>query len=630
MLQNVRDNMKGTIATIVVIIFVVPMVVTGIGGSSFLSSIAGTDAAKVNRQAITRTELNRAVFQQRERMKSQGVDAASDQLKDENLVGPVLQSLVRQAALVTTSKKAGMGISDKQIFSAIQEAPGFQVDGVFNRDIYRQQISLQGHSPTTFKEYVGDILLIQQGIGGLSSSAFVTDAEVNAMIAIAQEKRSFSLIDIPSKDLGKDIEVTEEEIQAYYEQNQNEFAEPEKMSISYLELSVEQLMENVSVSENDIKQRYEDEKKEYLEQGQNIDVQIAHLMLKKRDDGSHEQTLALIQERLQAGESFAELVKEFSEDEGSRANGGDLGVLTKESFYSEEFQAVARALDEGAVSAPVEMNGNIHLIKSLAKSVAAFPSFEEQKLSIETQLKRAKAEELYAGMEQDFEDMTFSAENLTLASEALNLTIQESELFQRNSGTGIASNPAIREAAWREEVLLDGRNSPKIQIGPGHAVVVRQKEHVLEHIRPLEEVQASIVEKLNAEKLAEIMNAKAQALIAALKEGADAKTLSENNGYTFNAYENVKRFEAPVDFQVRNAVFNLPKAEELVYENVAKANGDSVVIVLSNVVKGQRSDMPEQQIDVLSSQLLRENTLVELSAYQEKIVENSKIKYFIE
>lgn len=627
MLQNVRDNMKGTVAIIVVAIFVVPMVITGFGDSTFLSGFSGTDAAKVNKQTISRVELNRAIYQQRERMKSQGIDAASDQLKEENLRDPVLQSLTRQAALVTTSKKAGMGISDKQIYSAIQEAPLFQSNGKFDREVYKQQIAYMGHTPATFKELVEDSLLVQQNSRGLNASAFVTDAEVDAMIAISQEKRSFALIELPAEDMGKSISITDDEIVSYYDANQTEFVEAEKMSIEYLELSVNELMQDIAISDEAIEQRYQEEKLDFEAQGRDAEVQIAHLMLEKKDDTSQAELISEITQRIEKGDDFAALVKEYSVDEGSRDNGGDLGVLIKGTF-SEAFEAAAYALEEGEVSAPVETESGIHFIKSLAKNIETFPPLEEKRKSIEDTLKRNQAEELYAQSEQNFEDMTFSAGDLKLASETLNLEIKESALFERESGTAIASNKAVRDAAWVDEVLLDGRNSPKIQLAAGHAVVLRKKEHIPEHVLPFETVKAGIEVKLRAEKLAAIMSAEAANLITALEAGEDLKAISEQKGYSYNEYNQVKRYDAPVDFQVREAAFELPATDKTVYNSVSKPNGNQVVIALSEVVKGKREDMPEQQIEVLRSQLLRENASAEIAAYQAKAVNASDIRIY--
>ena len=627
MLQNVRDNLKGTAAVIVIGLLVVPLVVTGIGGSSFLGSVAGTNAAKVNKKSITRAQLDRAIYFQREQMISRGADATAEELSDDNLREPVLQSLVRRAALTTTAEKGGMGVADTELNALIVGMPAFQVDGKFDQQVYQRQIAQAGYTNTGFKEIISEDLLLQQNQSGVKGTTFISNFEMDAVIALTEERRSFSILTIPAAGREEAIEVSAEEVEAYYAENEAEFREPEQVSASYLELSVEALMNDIQVAEDDIKQRYEEEKVAFNENLPDPEVQIAHLMLEKQDNGSEGALIEELQARLADGEAFADLAKEYSADEGSRAAGGDLGVLIP-GVFSAEFEAAANALGEGQISQPVETDAGIHLIKVISRKVESYPSIEEKTASLETALKREQAEEVYANSVQSLEDLTFSADNLQLAAKELNLEIKESPLFQRGSGSGIARNAAVRNGAFTEDVLLDGRNSPKIDIAAGHSVVLRLNEHSPEHIKPLELVKADIENALKKEKLAAQMEVEAEALIAELQAGADVKAISEERGYTLNEQDKVKRFEAPVDYAARMAVFALPVTGQTSYDSLKKANGDYAVLVLTEVAKGTREDVPEAQLVALEQQLKQENSNAEWAAYEESVVALSKKKLY--
>jgi len=104
--------------------------------------------------------------------------------------------------------------------------------------------------------------------------------------------------------------------------------------------------------------------------------------------------------------------------------------------------------------------------------------------------------------------------------------------------------------------------------------------------------------------------------------------LREEKGYTFNSYDKVKLYEVPVDFAVRQKVFELPASDATVYDSVNKDNGNAVVVALSEVVKGKREDMPKEQIDIMRSQLARQNAMAEYAAYQSKLVSDSKIRVY--
>ncbi|MBO4548802.1 MAG: peptidyl-prolyl cis-trans isomerase, partial [Abditibacteriota bacterium] len=75
--------------------------------------------------------------------------------------------------------------------------------------------------------------------------------------------------------------------------------------------------------------------------------------------------LAKIQEvnaKLKAGEDFAALAKEYSED-GTASKGGSLGWFDQNVGYVPEFKAAVFALEEGQVSEPVKTDFGYHLIK---------------------------------------------------------------------------------------------------------------------------------------------------------------------------------------------------------------------------------------------------------------------------
>lgn len=70
--------------------------------------------------------------------------------------------------------------------------------------------------------------------------------------------------------------------------------------------------------------------------------------------------------RIENGESFAELAKEFSEDQGSKVQGGDLGWAKRGQMVA-EFEAMAMTQDSGVVSNVVESEFGFHIIQTMEK-----------------------------------------------------------------------------------------------------------------------------------------------------------------------------------------------------------------------------------------------------------------------
>lgn len=118
-------------------------------------------------------------------------------------------------------------------------------------------------------------------------------------------------------------------------------------------------------TEDEVKKYYEDHKADMKQEEQ---VKASHILIRcdeKADLKTQSEALKKIQDvqaKLKKGEDFAALAKQYSEDPGSKDNGGDLGFFTKETMVP-EFSKAAFALKPGQVSDIVKTPFGYHIIK---------------------------------------------------------------------------------------------------------------------------------------------------------------------------------------------------------------------------------------------------------------------------
>jgi len=130
-----------------------------------------------------------------------------------------------------------------------------------------------------------------------------------------------------------------------------------------------QLMQTVNITPNEVQQFFDQiptDSLPYL----SSEVEFAEIVVQpevnKTEKAKALNTSEELFQRIEAGEPFDELAKEYSDDPGSGMNGGNLGFAPRGTFV-QEFEEAAYNLDVNEVSEPVETMFGYHLIKMLEK-----------------------------------------------------------------------------------------------------------------------------------------------------------------------------------------------------------------------------------------------------------------------
>jgi len=208
---------------------------------------------------------------------------------------------------------------------------------------------------------------------------------------------NYKIIDLELKK--NNLEVTDEEIQeelkkvkeqtggeetfnqmlAYYSYTEADF----KNDIKY-NTGIRKLLEpTIEITEDEMKKYFEENKANYDQAEQ---VRASHILV------ADEATAKEVKAKLEAGEDFAKLAKEYSTDTGTKENGGDLGYFTKSDMV-EEFSNAAFALEVNAISGPVKSKYGYHIIKVVDKKAAVEATYEDSKDEVKEAILEEKISE---------------------------------------------------------------------------------------------------------------------------------------------------------------------------------------------------------------------------------------------
>ncbi|TBV12475.1 SurA N-terminal domain-containing protein [Stutzerimonas kirkiae] len=584
MLQNIRDNSQGWIAKTIIGIIVVLLALTGVE-AIFNSTGNSRDVAEVNGEKISQAELEQAVNMQRRQLAQQfGRDFDASLLDDRLLRESALAGLIERQVLLQSTVDAGFAFSQAALDQLILQTPEFQVDGVFNAARFDQVIQQMGYNRLQFRHLLEQELLIGQLRAGISGTSFVTDRQVADFARLEQQTRDFASITVKANP--DEVQVSDDDIAAYYNANTERFRSPEQVVVEYLELRKESFFDQVEASEEELQELYQKQIANLAEQRR-----AAHILIEVGGDHSEAQAKARIDEiaaRLNAGEDFAVLAKEFSEDSGSAVDGGDLGFAGK-GVYDPAFEEALYALQENQVSAPVESEFGWHLIKLLGVQSPVVPDFDSLRPELEREVKARQVEQRFVEAGKQLEDSAFEAADLAQPGQELGLNVNTTPAFGREGGEGITSNRQVLQAAFSEEVLVDGANSGIIELDPDTSIVLRAKEHLQPETLPLEKVRDTIALQLRQEKAAEKASSEGKLLLAQAKSG-------EIKGQ-WSVVEAATRAQDSVAPALLQAVFRMPKPTDVPsYTGLTLVNGDYVVLRLDGVSEPEEGLSDEDKL----------------------------------
>ncbi len=617
MLDSFRSNMKGIAFGIVILIAIV-FAFSGIGSLSMSGSGADT-AVTVNGEKVTELSVQRAINGEKRRILSEneGLDAAI--VTDELIRPQVLEQIIGRKLLTQAAKSAGMGVSSRSTSKLLLATPAFQSDdGRFDQDLYLYTIRNQGYTSGTFLEMLKGDMLIEQYVRGFMASGFTTDNEVDLLASITEQQRDYYYLTLPLQSSVNAIELSDEQVETYYQANKQSYQAAEQVVIDYIELNPALFSATQTIPEEQSRARYE-------EQLETLDAttsrQAAHILLADPSD----ETLNEINQKLAAGESFEALAKEYSEDVGSADFGGDLGYTSGDTF-PESFEAALEALQLGEVSAPVSTDSGTHLIKLL--------DIQEQTIDFDTERGRIE-QELIAELTDvwlveklaNLKELSYNAESLAEIADDLELTAQVSEPFSRAGAAGISSNKTVVNAAFSAEVLEDSYASEVLELGGDRYVVLKLNKAIPARQKELTEVKDTVVAALTNQMARANLAAQGAELLARVSSGEQIEAVAKAEELDWQVVLDAKRSTGGVNAEIKRFAFQLPAtATDDMIESFYTRSGDFVVVALTDVEAGDSRKLSNEQKASLSYAGVSATGGRELQAVQVSLLESADIE----
>ena len=599
-LQKMRAGAQGIFAKVLVGLIVFVLAVTGFGAIQLFSG-GEPIAATVNGDDITQRELEVETERERAVQRSRLGDEVSDELLDQLIDRrAVLESLIVNTLVQQFAEDLDLSVSERAVQRHIRSS--FAGVAGFDDATYRNWLAGIGHTPSSYQVDQAQRLLQNQVSSSLGETTFVTQRELRRYARILGQRRDIAYLLFDVGTFAAEVEVNEEEIEEHYGDFLDDYMTAEKFDFDYVRLLRAPFEADVVVEEAMIELAYQDEIAAMPEAGR----RAAHILLGVNEERSVEDAMAALSDIRQAimveGASFEERAREVSED--SADEGGDLGIIRRDILPA-PLEDALWALAPGEISMPVETEFGVHLIKFVEIEDVDIPSFAERAGDIEAELRGREADELFEERRREVDELAFEeGDSLDGLKERYGLEIETLEDATRSSRSGIFADLAVRQAAFEDEVLLEGYNSSAVATADG-AVVVRLRQRHPSTERPLDEVREEIRERLAQERARRLTEDAAFDALGRLADGATPAELSDDMGIAWQRADGMERTDPSVPAEIRATAFEMvaPEQGQRASDVAALGDGSRALVVLSNVVLRDYGAMSEADRNMLARSL---------------------------
>ncbi|MEN8108022.1 MAG: SurA N-terminal domain-containing protein [Pseudomonadota bacterium] len=626
MLLAIRERVMGLVGWVLLGILAIAFSFFGLNW--YFQTDSRVFAASVNDVNISLSEQQRGYQLLRAQLQDRLGQSYDPALIDEDrLKKNALEQLIREQLLLQEAEAAGFAISPQLVAARISQIDGFRDDGNFSKKRYERVLRLQGMSPAEFEWRLSREMMIRQIINGISQTAAMTTAGTDTAYRLQAQQRRFSYITIPLDRFTDKVEISDEDINAYYENNSSQFMTPERIRVQYLELKAENIEVLDEIDEDSLRQLYDEQAERYITPEER---KARHILVRSLPDddeaaiASAREKAAALLKRLDDGESFEELAKAESDDPGSAANGGDLGFFGK-GLMAAEFEQATFALEKGARSDIVRSPFGFHIIEVTDIHPEVVKPFEEVRAELVADYLAEQRSEQFYELSETLANLVFEQpDSLQGAADALGLEVQSSDWITAAGGTGIGEYPGVVAMAFQDDVLQGGTNSEPIEISEEHFIVIRNMEYEPAATRPLDEVREEVSQRLLDSKTRELVRAHGDALLAELRTGKSLADIAGSEELEVADSGLIQRQSPTPDRLLVRQAFLMPAPAEnaVTTTGVTQPSGDYVLLSLLEVQQGDTAELTDAERSRFRQELARIQGVSETAA----VVDNLRAK----
>lgn len=446
----------------------------------------------------------------------------------------VLDQIIFSRALDLEAQRLGISVTSQEESDRIKQLlPAAWEGGAWTKDRYVAEVQNRtGMSVPEFESFLRDDMLMEKFRRLVTSSISVSPAEIENEFRRRNEKVQIEYALVKPTELASSIQPTDAELSAYYAKNASRYQVPEKRSARYALLDLAKLRDTTQVSNADLRAYYNSHIDQYKVENR---AHVEHILFKTI--GKTDAEIAEIRQKAEdvlkkakSGANFEDLAKKYSEDDATKAKGGDLGWIVEKQTVP-EFEQAAFSVPKGSVSDLVKTQYGFHIIKVLDRETAHTKPFEEVRSTIVPILTDQKAAEQANNISTQMASAVRQSNRQSLDDLArkFNLKLGDTPPASVTDPVGdLGNSPELHQILFQ---LRPGELSQPLQVPLGF-VILTPKDIQPAHQGTLAEVRDKVLADYQQEKSIELARTKAQELAKRVPSGESFDQAAKALGLT--------------------------------------------------------------------------------------------------
>lgn len=514
-MRKASSNWLGKIVMATVMgVLIVSFAVWGI--ADIFKGFGQSSLAKVGKIEITTDQFRQIYTDKLQQLgRSFGRPLTSEQARAFGLDRQVLRQTIAEAALDEEARRMGLAQSQEETMRLIYNDPNFAgLGGKFDPQRFQATIRQFGYTEQRYLNEQRRVGLRRQIAGTVSAGLEPSKTLIDALTRFQNEQRSIEYVKLDAAQAGTIDPPSPEALAAYFEDRKTQFRAPEYRKLAFVVISPEELGKWIEVSDDDAKKLFEQRRDRF---GTPEKREVSQMFFPNEGEAQ------AARGRITSGTSFDDVAKERNLNLADV----DLGMIAKSAIIDPAIADAAFSLQSGEVSQPVQGRFGVALVKVGKIEPGVTPTFEslaaQIKKEIATERARAKVNEIQNKME----DERSGGSNVVEASQKLGLTPITIEAVDRSGRTpdgqpaaNIPRGLDVVSQAFNSDVGVD--NEP-IQFAGGYVWydvlgITPSRE------RPLDEVRAQVEAKWREDQISNRLRTKATEMVQKVEQGSSLAT----------------------------------------------------------------------------------------------------------